>query len=247
MRTRSPYRAPARARARSTPRRLQPAVGLVEGLGVGEIGQRHRPRRPAGRTTMNEPSSSRSMREALGRGPVDDDRPPAPAAPPGPRCTASAIRPTSCGTPVAGDGRDAVAVERKIGTSQVGTWSRPRGGAARAGRAGSARARPGARRSCSAGRALGQRRQVEQQQEDPGPLDVAQELVAEAPALAGALDETGDVGHDELDVVVGPHDAEVGLERGERVVGDLRLGRGDPRDQRGLAHVGEARRGPRRP
>ena len=36
------------------------------------------------------------------------------------------------------------------------------------------------------------------------------------------------------------HDAEVRLERGERVVGDLRLGRRDDADQRALADVGEA-------
>ena len=36
-----------------------------------------------------------------------------------------------------------------------------------------------------------------------------------------------------------PHDAEVGLEGGERVVGDLGLGRRDAGDQRALADVGE--------
>ena len=36
------------------------------------------------------------------------------------------------------------------------------------------------------------------------------------------------------------HDAEVRLERGERVVGDLRLRRAHRRDQRGLARVREA-------
>ena len=36
----------------------------------------------------------------------------------------------------------------------------------------------------------------------PGPLDVAQELVAEAAALAGSLDQAGDVGDDELGVLV---------------------------------------------
>src|SRR5205823_2971005 len=38
-------------------------------------------------------------------------------------------------------------------------------------------------------------------------------------------------------------DAEVGLERGERVVGDLGLGPRDARDQRALARVGEADEG----
>ena len=43
-----------------------------------------------------------------------------------------------------------------------------------------------------------------------------------------------------LGVVVDAHDAEVRLERGERVVGDLRLGRADDADERALADVGEA-------
>ena len=58
--------------------------------------------------------------------------------------------------------------------------------------------------------------------------------------FARALDEPGDVGDDELGVVAEPHHAEVGLERGERVVGDLGLGRRDAGDQRALADVREA-------
>ena len=71
--------------------------------------------------------------------------------------------------------------------------------------------------------------------------------MAQALALGRALDEAGDVGHDQLEAVVGPHHAEVRLERGEGVVGDLGLGRRDAGDQRGLADVREARRAPRRP
>ena len=63
--------------------------------------------------------------------------------------------------------------------------------------------------------------------------------MAEASPLAGALDQAGDVGHDVLGAVVEAHDAEVGLERGERVVGDLGLGGRDAADERGLAHVRE--------
>ena len=84
-------------------------------------------------------------------------------------------------------------------------------------------------RSCSAGDDLVGRSQVDHDAQHPGPLDVAQELVAEPLALAGALDQPGDVGDDELGVLVEPDDAEVRLERGERVVGDLRLGRADRR------------------
>ena len=63
--------------------------------------------------------------------------------------------------------------------------------------------------------------------------------MTEALALAGALDEAGDVGDHVLVAVGGAHDAEMGLERGERVVGDLGLGGRDAADQRRLAHVGE--------
>ena len=56
-------------------------------------------------------------------------------------------------------------------------------------------------RSCSSGR-LGRRGQVDHDAQHPGPLDVAQELVPEAAALAGALDEPGDVGDDEVGVLV---------------------------------------------
>ena len=63
--------------------------------------------------------------------------------------------------------------------------------------------------------------------------------MAETAALGRALDEPGDVGEHEL-VVLPAHDAEVRLERGERVVGDLGLGRAHDRDQRRLARVREA-------
>ena len=55
-----------------------------------------------------------------------------------------------------------------------------------------------------------------------------------------AFDQPGDVGHDEAAIVAQRHDAEVGRERGERIVGDLGTRRRDARDQRGLAGVGEA-------
>ena len=87
------------------------------------------------------------------------------------------------------------------------------------------------------------RTEVEEHHQDPGPLDVAQELVAEALALRRALHQAGDVGHDELGAVAhaaDPDDAEVRLQGGERVVGDFGLGRRHRRDQRRLAGVGEA-------
>ena len=87
-------------------------------------------------------------------------------------------------------------------------------------------------------RRLAHRRAVEQQQQHPRPLDVAEELVAQAATFGRALDQARDVGHDHLErraravgrsISVESNHAEVGLERREGIVGDLGLGRGDPR------------------
>ena len=74
-----------------------------------------------------------------------------------------------------------------------------------------------------------ERRAVEHVHERRAALDVAEELEAEPLALARALDEPGHVGDGEADVA-GLHDAEVRVERRERVVGDLRAAR--PRSRR---------------
>ena len=88
---------------------------------------------------------------------------------------------------------------------------------------------------------------VDDVDEDPGPLDVAQEGVAEAGALAGALDEARDVGdrRPALVLVAEVEHAEVRLERRERVVGDLRPCRRERREEGRLAGIrqpDEARR-----
>ena len=84
-----------------------------------------------------------------------------------------------------------------------------------------------------------ERREVEHVDEQPRALDVREEVVAEARAGAGALDQPGDVGDDEL-AVVGLERAQDGLERRERVRRDLRLGAGHAGEQRRLARVREA-------
>ena len=76
--------------------------------------------------------------------------------------------------------------------------------------------------------------------EEAAAVDVAEEVVAEAGALAGALDDAGDVRHHEADALLHPDDAEIGVEGGEVVVRDLGLGLGDHAEEGGLAHVGEA-------
>ena len=81
-----------------------------------------------------------------------------------------------------------------------------------------------------------ERRQVEHVHEQPRALDVGEEVVPEAGALVGALDQAGDVGDHEL-AVVALERAEHRLQRGERVGADLRLRAREPRQQRGLAGV----------
>jgi len=73
------------------------------------------------------------------------------------------------------------------------------------------------------------RRPVNHLDQDPSPLDVAQERVAQAGPGRGALDEARDVRDrgPPVPVVAEVHDPEVGFEGRERVVGDLRSGRRD--------------------
>src|SRR4051812_19833537 len=78
--------------------------------------------------------------------------------------------------------------------------------------------------------------------EHAGALDVSQELHAEAGAFMRTFDKAWDIGDDEA-VVLGVadfangDDAEVRLKRGEGIIGDLRLGRADARDQSGFSNV----------
>ena len=76
--------------------------------------------------------------------------------------------------------------------------------------------------------------------EEAAAVDMPEEVVAETRALAGALDDAGDIRHHEADALVHPHDAQVGVEGGEVVVCDLGLSLGDHAQKGGLAHVGEA-------
>ena len=84
---------------------------------------------------------------------------------------------------------------------------------------------------------------VDEVDEEVGALDVAEEAVAESGALVRAFNEPGNVCDDEGLLVGGfayGDDAEIGLERGERVVGNFGFCCGDARDEGGLADVGVA-------
>ena len=71
------------------------------------------------------------------------------------------------------------------------------------------------------------------------PLDVTQEVVPQPAALAGALDQPRDVGDGEGGLPRG-HDAQIGHQGRERVVGDLGPRPRHARDQAGLARAREA-------
>ena len=75
--------------------------------------------------------------------------------------------------------------------------------------------------------------------EQPGALEVGEELVPEPYAFACSFDQTGDVGHDELPAVRRFHRPEDGRERRERILRDLRPSVRDPGQERRLACIRE--------
>ena len=75
--------------------------------------------------------------------------------------------------------------------------------------------------------------------QQPSPLDVGEEVVAEANAVGRTLDQPGNVGDHQLAIVLMKR-AENRGERGEWIVGDLWRCAGEHRDQRRLARVGQA-------
>src|SRR5262245_36418933 len=81
-------------------------------------------------------------------------------------------------------------------------------------------------------------RAVDEMQEHAAALDVAEETVAESRAFMRALDQARNIREYELAAVDLDH-AELGMQRRERVVGDLRLGRAHRREEGRLARVGQ--------
>ena len=76
-------------------------------------------------------------------------------------------------------------------------------------------------------------------QQDPAPLDMPQESRAQAGTFVRSFDQTGNVGQNEF-LLPGPDHAEVGMQGGEGIVGDLGPGARHPRQKGGLAGIGEA-------
>ena len=74
-------------------------------------------------------------------------------------------------------------------------------------------------------------RHVDDMHDQGRTLNVAQELVTQALAFARALDKTGDVGND-IRIFAGTHHAQIGHERGKRVVSNLGAGGTHARNER---------------
>ena len=77
-------------------------------------------------------------------------------------------------------------------------------------------------------------------QQQAAAIDMAQEVMTEAGALARALDDARDVRHDEVLLLAHGDHAQIGHEGREVVVGDLRTGCRCHAQQRGLADVRKA-------
>ncbi len=67
-------------------------------------------------------------------------------------------------------------------------------------------------------------------------LDMAEEAVAETDAFVRAFDQAGNIGQHEF-AAVGAHHAELGMQRGEGIIGDFRLGGADRGEQSRLAGI----------
>ncbi len=89
---------------------------------------------------------------------------------------------------------------------------------------------------------------VDEMNEQPRALDVTKESNSEAGSQVRAFDQTWKIGDDkgaaELHTVrtgaaVGVDDAEIGLEGGERIIGNLRARGGNDRDKCGFSGVGK--------
>ena len=82
-------------------------------------------------------------------------------------------------------------------------------------------------------------RAVDQVEQQPRALDVAEEAVADAGAFGGALDQAGDVGEHELAALVADN-AELRPERRERIIANLGRRVADRIEEGRLAGIGQA-------
>ena len=95
-----------------------------------------------------------------------------------------------------------------------------------------------ARASCTGLDCFVEGRHVDQMQQQAGARQMAQELVTQAGAFGGAFDQAGNVGDHEAAFVIDAHHAQVGMQRGEGVIRNFRLGRDTARMKVDLPALG---------
>src|ERR1051326_6582922 len=69
----------------------------------------------------------------------------------------------------------------------------------------------------------------DEERQNPGAFDMLEEPEAQALTRVRTFHDAGDVGDNQRTVIGQLHDAEIGLERSKRVIGDLRARSGDNR------------------
>ena len=88
--------------------------------------------------------------------------------------------------------------------------------------------------------AVVERGHVHDVQQQAGALQMAQELVPQPGALAGALNQAGNVGHHKALLWPDAHHAQIGVERGEGVIGNFGACVADGGNEGGFARIGHA-------
>ncbi len=74
----------------------------------------------------------------------------------------------------------------------------------------------------------------------PAPVNMPQEVMAQAHALGCTLDDAGDICHHKALPFAQVHNAQVGEQRGKMVIRNFRMRTGHHGKQRGFSHIGEA-------
>ena len=80
---------------------------------------------------------------------------------------------------------------------------------------------------------------VDEMQQHPAALDMAEKAVAETEALVGAFDQARNIRQHEF-AAVDRDDAELRMQRGEGIIGDFRLGGADGGEEGRLAGIRQA-------
>ena len=81
---------------------------------------------------------------------------------------------------------------------------------------------------------------IDEDDQYPGALYVAQEPMTETLAVGSTFDETRNIGDDKFKIVLHSNHTKVGFKRGEGIISNLWFRRRDPRNESGLADIREA-------